>query len=1423
MGLKCISDKFWRFGINFILFLSLFVSTSYAVTLTPGIDADITYSDSSKGIWWSELSIYAKTGISVGDIIEMPYNASNSTDYGLYPLMLKLKDNDIIICVNELLDNIAPYTSYPICFYNNDPNVPEYGFNYSVREAQSLFTSKSYDVVWGKKDRVEDFSNYGIDFINYTYLEPNHINTTDFNNLVVAGKISGSQSSVINNNSNTDLSIVYSNNYMLDFSQLVSGGEMALTCYHYYPTASCSVGMGVISTREWDSWGGNAYTHLDFNSNFLDNYIVGFYTYSTKNSYSSTLDARTYLYGSNNAYFTTTTWDTYQYSMMKFDSSSNYIRNYMTTNPGNGYFNSYKYLYNRGLINKETFDNFNFNFSENNRFCQYLAGDYIYQKNTTLSDVQTSYNTWGYSNNEKQIDEWGCENDQLVWNTKIDSPALSRVTRTYNKDISENLTARVINAHRVQKESDDTINGINLVPYTTNSAYPSFLTFEDGSSNTLWFDLNDFNSPVLTNDLDNYIVDGENYIKVDQVNNDGGFWMFFEGQYNTPPTLSPGPTLNVSGALELGESIYCNAGTYQDAESDPQSGIEFGWWKNNVKQAPTTQALNINTISAIKGDKVKCGQRVSDGNSQSSWYYSSELDVIGAKPTATLTLDPTFPGSGENVTCIASNLDDSDGDNVSVTLSWIEDSTTVVTTSGVFNMSGGNLTLDGSLINSDLGYECIGTLDDGTAQINISKSFGVGNVPPTMIRNLDLDTDYGYDDYLYSNIGCLADDVNGDTITYTYEYSNDKVNWSIAQTTTGSSFSWDSSSLSSGTYFLRCKASDGQSSSSYLDLPGNITIVDYSKTVQANTDNFYSSRFTISSGASILQDQYDSGSTGYLAGDLKTDDPVVLINYLPDKFDGVRELNSFEIKPNLAYVGGDSVASGTVKNYDILVYQVDTIGQIPTGSPLTAYYDTNLNIGVRNKFEFSGIVPGANKYIAIKVCRNVNEITNECNSDFNGLSDAIIVKGEGTGTYLSKVDQGTGVYSTVYNMDVKFDWEKEPLDKVKSYVSLTYADGMVPMVIVKRGDGDHVCGNSEVALKEGIPECIETISSSKYYILTENLENAVQYDILGGASIKFTTSGSKTLSVTKNSAMSSSVRMTLLGAEYQSSFTSSPALLFNSNSFWNVAGEFSTKVSSNPLNNVLVDGSNNLLFTSSSPGEILFWMEPIYSNLEVSHGTSLTPLENAQVKLPVSFTTNLNVDSSSSYCAFQKGGLIISKATILGSSGTYTCEPYLESTDEAGSYVLLVHVDDGTGYVDEYQASVAYSELKALSVDTIDFETLEYSATGDNRTLKAKALFKNTGNVNIDMIKIKARLDKFWDNDGLNSFDYEERLWFANLLTQLESARYRQEFLMSSENDVFFDLTELEPGDEQEVNFELQVPTGVSIEEYTTEWEVLYE
>ena len=58
--------------IFILVFIFSFFSV-YSVVLNPVTDITINFNDSSKGIWWSEFSIYAKTGISVGDIIELNY------------------------------------------------------------------------------------------------------------------------------------------------------------------------------------------------------------------------------------------------------------------------------------------------------------------------------------------------------------------------------------------------------------------------------------------------------------------------------------------------------------------------------------------------------------------------------------------------------------------------------------------------------------------------------------------------------------------------------------------------------------------------------------------------------------------------------------------------------------------------------------------------------------------------------------------------------------------------------------------------------------------------------------------------------------------------------------------------------------------------------------------------------------------------------------------------------------------------------------------------------------------------------------------------------------------------------------------------------------------------------------------------------
>lgn len=1400
---KSFWDKFWKFGINFVIFLSLFLVLVNAVVLQPGVDADITYNDSSKGIWWSEMNIYAKTGISVGDIIEMSYNASNSSNTDLYPMTLKVKDVDTIICVNELLDNIAPYISYPICFYNNDPYHADTGFNYSVRESQSLFTTKSYDIEWGKPYQKEKLSNLNFSSLNSTatsnsthYLLNQYQKNLDLSTIgsYTSGLVTKFGSAPLTNAAN-----MVDQNYGTYGYIGTYGGSSAYYAYagKIFPSTyitSFRIQLQFIATSGGGGHGGGGYVQTydgsTWNTVYTEPYAnqLNVLRNLNINVNGNIQGIRGYVYGGGADGSNTL----YVYEIEPHYNAYYEVGNISTDNLVMPYSVSQLDLV--GI--DENFSNSNITYK------LHLDNGSSYTfSNKVLSQELTSGSTF----NIEAI---------LQSSNELETPFIS-------KNFQYSLTPSNI---KITKESDDNINGVNLIPFQTNSNLISFLTIEALNTSTLYFDLNNLDSAVLTNNLNDYLVEGDNYLVINQVNNDGGFWMFFEGQYNTPPTLSPGPTLNTSEDLELGQSIYCNAGVYSDLESDPQSGIEFGWWKNNVKQAPTTQALNIATISAVKNDLIKCGERVNDGASWSNWHYTNELTVIGAKPTGNISLSPSSPSLGQDVTCIIDTLADADADNVTANIQWFVNSTTLLSNLTV-NMSGGNLTLSNTNISSSSSYSCIVTLDDSTTQVNKTQSFSFANIAPTITRGLTLDTNYAYDDYISSDIGCLATDINeNDTITYIYEYSTDKVNWSTITSTTGTSLTWDISSLPEDDYFIRCKANDGTTDSSYSDMAGNVTFKDYAITTLTNTDNFYSLRFTVASGSAILNDQYDNGNTGYLAGDSSVDKVYSIINYLSDKFDGERRFTKYEIKPNLAYVGDDSLASGTLQNYDILLYEVDTIGTIPSGTPISAYYDATLKVGQRNSFEFN-VVPSANKYIAVKVCKNVNEITNECNPDFNGATDAIVVKGKSSGSYLSKVDQGSGSYSNAYNLDVKFDWEREPLEKVKVMQNINFPDNMVPLVIVKRGSGDYICGTSKVAIKKGIPECIKKITGTKYYIYTEHLESGVQYDILGGPEIQFSSAGGKTLTITKNSIISDSVKMTILGNEYSGGYTTSPQLLVNSQNVWSTSGEFSSEIDTNPLTNILITGSNTFYFTSNSNGELIFWMEPVYTNLDVTHATSLAPIEDALATLDVAFTTTLAFDTTKSYCAFKKNGLLKTKASISGTAGSYTCKPSLESSDAAGQYNLVVHIEDSTGYSDEYEGIVSYSSLKAITIEDIDFGTMDYNDEGEDRVLTINVELKNTGNVDISELTLKAKLDKFWNDKGEYGFAIDKILHYSFSDVGLLSSRDRKKFNVLASNDMLIDTskTKLTPGDSQSISFELDMTdVNVPVDEYIGEMEVTF-
>ncbi len=1390
-------DKIIKFVIFSNILLFFFTSLN-AVLIDPNVDADISYNDSSKGIWWSEFSIYAKTGISVGDIIEIPYVSYDviGESFDLFPLFLKLKDTDIIICVNEFLDNIVGYEFYPLCFYNVvDIFENPISFTYSVRESQSLFSYKEYDILWGKnvnyylkKDKLLDSGLFNLNNINY---DGNYYVMSESN--IVANADSQSTPAVDSPASQLQPEFVGVINSPGYFSQVplsagVSSSGCGITC-----TAKIYKNNILINSQSNSCVERDKRVYLDF----------------TKESYSS-------LYEKGDSFKIIT------------DCGSSY-RPYLSVGDVSKSGGAFSFTNQRPIIYEKD-----------------SAGNYpaIYKYDTKVySDSNIETNDISIFTNHSKLSLYmNVNNNEIKPYIKLSNDSkyffetngeflhTIDLTSKYFKfgvdfsnpneplKLHKNILFSIYgNGFKIFKEEDDSVNGMNLVPYKTNNQYANFLNFKDILNNVLWFDLNYFDSPILTNDLDDYLQTGNNEIKLEKVNNEGGFWLFFEGQYNTQPTLSPGPTLDTTGGLELIQSINCQAGTYQDADSDPQTNIEFGWWKNNVQTAITTQGTSVTSLSAVKGDSIKCGQRVSDEFGQSSWYYTTELNVIGAKPTGNLSITPISPAQGQDVTCTVFNLQDADLDPVTAELFWLEDNTIILA-----NTTANNLTLNSSLIDNEKAYSCVATLDDTTAKINISKSFGVGNVPPTITRDLSLDTSYAFDNYVFSSFGALAEDVNDDTITYTYEYSTDKGNWTTAITTQSSSFEWDTSSISEGTYYIRYKASDSQSSSPYKNLSNNISIKKYNIELITNTDSLYSTRFKVSSGASIANVHYSNGDIGFLAGDDSNNGVYEVIVYLPEIFDGVRRLKEFEFTPKLAYSNGVSTASGSVNNYDILVYAVDSTSQLPTGSPILTYFDQVLKIGSLNSFPTDVLVP-ADKLVAIKICRNVNEISYECNSDSNGKEDALIIKGlNGLGTYPAKVKQGSNSFSNANNLDVGFDWEREALEKVKVKVDISYPDEMIPVSIIKRNSDDVVCGTNKVSLKKGVPECIQSLGNNQYLIYTDKLSADVQYDILGGRELQFSGAGSETVTILKSNKVTQNLRLEILGAELLGSFPSSPNLRVNSNSFWSTTGEFSTAIKTNPLNSVWVNGENRFDFTSSSSGELVFWLQPLYTNLNVIHDSFIEPKENALSQLDVSVSTDFDFDVSRSYCAFSLGGILKTKSSLSGQNGNYVCTPTLKATDLAGQYLLTVHTEDVTGFVDEYKGTVSYSELKALSVGSFDFDTLDFTDT--NRKVKANVKFSNSGNIDINKVLMFAKLDKFWDEPGDKYFDITDLLFFAKDEKSLESQRDRHEFDLVKDHDMLLNLTgTLTPGQVIEVAFELNVPLNVAVDEYIGEFGVEYE
>jgi hypothetical protein len=215
--------------------------------------------------------------------------------------------------------------------------------------------------------------------------------------------------------------------------------------------------------------------------------------------------------------------------------------------------------------------------------------------------------------------------------------------------------------------------------------------------------------------------------------------------------------------------LLTSAVTSHDADGDTVT-YAYQWYKNgNSITGATSTTLNLATVgNGDKNDVITLKVTPSDGTLSGAVATSNSLTVLNTPPTATVTLAPASPTVTGTVTATPTTAD-IDGDTVSVTYSWTVGGTPVPgATSSTLNLS----TVAGA--HKGQAVVVTATPNDGTAAgTPATASVTIANTPP-VVDSVVLSAAHPHtNDILSSTV--TGHDVDGDTITYSYQWTKNGV------------------------------------------------------------------------------------------------------------------------------------------------------------------------------------------------------------------------------------------------------------------------------------------------------------------------------------------------------------------------------------------------------------------------------------------------------------------------------------------------------------------------------------------------------------------------------------------------------------------------------------------------------------------------
>ena len=283
---------------------------------------------------------------------------------------------------------------------------------------------------------------------------------------------------------------------------------------------------------------------------------------------------------------------------------------------------------------------------------------------------------------------------------------------------------------------------------------------DDGDSVTVsyaWY-VNGSGIPVTTATLSSSSFDSGDNVYCGVTPNDGTD----AGTQVTSNTVTISNTAPVVSSVAISpdpakaaDTLTCGY-SYSDADGDADASTVS--WTINGASAGTGATLSG---GFVYGDVVACSVEASDGSDTGN-TESGSITISNTAPVlASVSLTPTSPVTGDDLTCTPGTATDADGGTVSYSYAWQVNGVTVSETSDTLG-SGETAKGDNIL--------CIVTPDDGTddgAAVS-SNSVTIGNTAPSVASVSLSPASPGTEATITATVS--GTDVDGDTISYTYDW-----------------------------------------------------------------------------------------------------------------------------------------------------------------------------------------------------------------------------------------------------------------------------------------------------------------------------------------------------------------------------------------------------------------------------------------------------------------------------------------------------------------------------------------------------------------------------------------------------------------------------------------------------------------------------